>query len=88
VESGLVREHDFGEGFKRYEYLTGPADHEHLICENCGKLIEFTSPEIAELQRDLAKAHDFEPRVHRLEIYGLCEDCRGKAGSSGSARPS
>ena len=76
VESGLVREHDFGEGFKRYEYLAGPADHEHLICERCGKLIEFTSSEIAELQRELSRAHNFQPRYHRLEVYGYCEDCR------------
>jgi Fur family ferric uptake transcriptional regulator len=88
VESGLVREHDFGEGFKRYEYLAGPADHEHLICQSCGKLIEFTSPEIEELQRELARAHNFEPRFHRLEIYGLCEDCRVLAGGTGSRRPS
>lgn len=79
MESGLVREHDFGEGFKRYEYLAGPADHEHLICESCGKLIEFTSAEIDELQRELARAHNFKPRYHRLEVYGLCEDCRTDA---------
>jgi Fur family ferric uptake transcriptional regulator len=88
VESGLVREHDFGEGFKRYEYLAGPADHEHLICQSCGKLIEFTSPEIEELQRDLARAHDFQPRYHRLEIYGLCADCRAQVEAGGSRRPS
>jgi Fur family ferric uptake transcriptional regulator len=76
VESGLVREHDFGEGFKRYEYLVGPPHHEHLICESCGKLIEFTSHEVEELERELARAHNFQPRYHRLEVYGLCEDCR------------
>jgi Fur family ferric uptake transcriptional regulator len=78
VESGLVGEHDFGEGFKRYEYLAGPPHHEHLICEACGKLIEFTSPEVEELERELARAHNFQPRYHRLEVYGLCEDCRAR----------
>lgn len=82
IASGLVREHDFGEGFKRYEYLAGPADHEHLICESCGKLIEFTSAEIDQLQRELARAHNFQPRYHRLEVYGLCEDCRTVARES------
>ena len=76
VESRLVQEHDFGEGFKRYEYLAGPPHHEHLICESCGKLIEFTSGEVEELERELARAHNFQPRYHRLEVYGLCEDCR------------
>ena len=87
VESGLVREHDFGEGFKRYEYLAGPADHEHLICEGCGKLIEFKSPEIDELKRELARAHNFRPRYHRLEVYGLCEDCRTDAGPQPADEP-
>ena len=36
VESGLVRAHDFGEGFKRYEPMPAQAHHEHLICERCG----------------------------------------------------
>jgi Fur family ferric uptake transcriptional regulator len=87
VESGLVREHDFGEGFKRYEYLAGPADHEHLICEGCGKLIEFKSPEIDELKRELARAHNFRPRYHRLEVYGLCEDCRTDSGPQPAGEP-
>ena len=84
VESGLVGEHDFGEGFKRYEYLAGPPDHEHLVCEGCGKLIEFESAEVAELKRELARTHGFEPRHHRLEIYGLCEDCRARQAESRS----
>ena len=37
VESGLVRAHDFGEGFKRYEPMPAQAHHEHLICERCGR---------------------------------------------------
>ena len=38
VESGLVRAHDFGEGFKRYEPVPGQTHHEHLICEQCGQI--------------------------------------------------
>ena len=41
VESGLVRAHDFGEGFKRYEPMSVQAHHEHLICERCGNVVEF-----------------------------------------------
>ena len=45
VRSGLVEEHDFGEGFKRYEHLFGQQPvHEHLICTHCNKVIEFRSP--------------------------------------------
>ena len=41
VQSGLVRAHDFGEGFKRYEPMPAHTDHEHLICERCGNVLLF-----------------------------------------------
>ena len=77
VRSGLVKEHDFGEGFKRYEHLFGAQPvHEHLICTACSKVIEFESPQILRLQEETATRHGFLPTRHRLEIYGLCADCR------------
>ncbi|MEX2583986.1 MAG: Fur family transcriptional regulator [Gemmatimonadota bacterium] len=77
VRSGLVEEHDFGEGFKRYEHLFGQTPvHEHLICLNCHKVVEFQSPEVVRLQEETARRHGFVPTRHRLEIYGLCSDCQ------------
>lgn len=77
VRSGLVEEHDFGEGFKRYEHLFGQQPvHEHLICTHCGKVTEFLSPEVQQVQADVARLHGFLPNRHRLEIYGLCGDCQ------------
>ena len=77
VRSGLVKEHDFGEGFKRYEHLFGQQPvHEHLICTSCGKVIEFQSPEVVRLQEETAHRHGFLATRHRLEIYGLCADCQ------------
>ena len=79
VRSGLVEEHDFGEGFKRYEHLFGQQPlHEHLICTSCSEVIEFQSPEILRLQEETAKRHGFLPTRHRLEIYGLCADCQAR----------
>jgi Fur family transcriptional regulator, ferric uptake regulator len=79
VRSGLVKEHDFGEGFKRYEHLFGQQPvHEHLICTSCSEVIEFQSPEILRLQDEVARRHGFQPTRHRLEIYGLCADCQAR----------
>ncbi|HEX7243249.1 MAG TPA: Fur family transcriptional regulator [Longimicrobiaceae bacterium] len=77
VRSGLVEEHDFGDGFKRYEHLfgQGPAHH-HLICTHCRKVVEFRSPEIERIQDAVALQHGFQPTRHRLEVYGLCADCQ------------
>lgn len=77
VKSGLVDEHDFGEGFKRYEHLLYRQPiHQHLICLECGTVIEFRSEELQRIQEEVAGAHDFTPNRHRFEIYGVCGDCR------------
>ncbi|HEX2093689.1 MAG TPA: Fur family transcriptional regulator [Longimicrobiaceae bacterium] len=77
VRSGLVEEHDFGEGFKRYEHLFGQQpEHEHLICTHCGKVTEFQTPEVIRIQDEVAHRHGFLPTRHRLEIYGICADCQ------------
>jgi Fur family ferric uptake transcriptional regulator len=84
VKSKLVEEHDFGEGFKRYEHrLSRQPVHEHLICLECGTVIEFRSEEVERIEQRVLEDHGFEPSRHRLEIYGLCRDCR----SAGVAIP-
>jgi len=76
VRSRLVEEHDFGEGFKRYEHrLSSQPVHEHLICLECGKVIEFKSTELQSVEKRIQSQHGFKPARHRLEIYGLCREC-------------
>lgn len=76
VESGLVRAHDFGEGFKRYEPVVSQADHEHLICQRCGRVVEFANERLERMLPVLADEHGFQHQRHRLEIYGVCRECR------------
>ena len=77
VRSGLVEDHDFGDGFKRYEHLFGHQPvHEHLVCTHCRGVVEFERPEIRRIQDEVAAAHGFQATRHRLEIYGLCADCQ------------
>ena len=79
VKSGLVAEHDFGEGFKRYEHLFGQSPiHEHLICTECGVVEKIESPELARLQEEQARRVGFLPARYRLEIYGLCARCQAE----------
>ena len=75
LKAGLIREHDFGEGFRRYEARPARPRHEHLVCTRCGKVIEFESDAVERLEREIAALHHFRPSRHRLEIYGLCEEC-------------
>jgi len=77
VRSGLVAEHDFGEGFKRYEHLFGQTPlHEHLICMECNRVTEISNPELIRFQEEVARQHGFQAHRYRFEIYGLCAECQ------------
>jgi Fur family ferric uptake transcriptional regulator len=77
VRSRLVEEHDFGEGFKRYEHrLSHHPVHEHLICLECGTVAEFESHELYGVENRVRSEYGFSPVRRRLEIYGLCRTCR------------
>jgi Fur family transcriptional regulator, ferric uptake regulator len=77
VRSRLVQEHDFGEGFKRYEHrLSRQPDHDHLICMECGGVTEVKSPEVEALKDRVQRETGFVPARYKLELYGLCATCR------------
>lgn len=77
VKSGLVAEHDFGEGFKRYEHLFGQAPvREHLVCTECGKVKAIDTPELQRLHQEVAEKQGFMPARYRMTIYGICRDCQ------------
>lgn len=76
VASGLVRGQDFGEGFRRFEPVGTRSGHEHLVCDRCGRVIEFASGQLERMLQLLADEHGFQPGRHRLEVHGVCRDCR------------
>ena len=79
VRSGLVEDHDFGDGFKRYEHLFGQQPiHDHLVCTHCRKVTEFRSRDLQRIQDSISRQHGFAATRHRLEIYGLCSDCQAQ----------
>jgi Fur family ferric uptake transcriptional regulator len=80
VESGLVVERDFGEGFRRFEPARDVPHHEHLLCTVCGKVEEFRDERLERMTTLAAEARGFSRQRHRLVIYGVCRECqRGTA---------
>ena len=77
-DAGMARETDFGGGIRRFEHKYKHQHHDHLVCLNCGRIIEVMSPEIEKLQENLTKKHRFKAVRHRMEIFGLCKNCKGK----------
>lgn len=81
VESGLVRAHDFNQGYRRFEPAPAPDHHHHLICTRCGRVDEFTHERLERMLPMIADEHGFKLDRHRLEIYGTCRDCRRRIGA-------
>ena len=78
AECGLAEGRNFGDGQTRYESCADEKHHDHLICTSCGTILEFHDPRIEDLQEMVAREHDFTIQSHRLELYGLCADCKLK----------
>ena len=73
-EAGLVLEITFGNGASRYDSETGR--HDHALCTECGKLVDFEVAETVELMRAAARRTRFKPESIHLTLMGLCPDCR------------
>ncbi len=79
LAAGLAEARQFGDGQTRYE-VTSPdlPHHDHLICLQCGLILEFENDEIEKLQVRMAqKLGGFTIVHHKLELYGLCPRARG-----------
>jgi Fur family ferric uptake transcriptional regulator len=76
AESGIACERHFGDRQTRYEPNISEDHHYHLICNSCGKIIEFEDPQIEALLLQTAGAHNFTLAHQRLELYGLCPACQ------------
>ncbi|MEM4271013.1 MAG: Fur family transcriptional regulator [Candidatus Pacearchaeota archaeon] len=79
VKGNLLIEHDFGKEYKFYEHVIGHEHHDHIICINCGRIVEFLDEQIEELQEKAAMSNGFKIKGHRLNIYGECinlEKCK------------
>jgi len=79
TECGVAFERRFGDGLTRYELADEESHHDHLICVDCGTIIEFEEPRIDQIEEEIAKRHGFLLRSHKHEMYGVCADCQKKA---------
>jgi Fur family ferric uptake transcriptional regulator len=76
LETGLLVERDFGEGFRRFEPARDVPNHEHLVCTQCGKVEEFRDERLERMTTIVAESRGFARQRHRLVIHGICRDCQ------------
>lgn len=75
VDSGLLRKVARPNDREVYEHDYGYPQHDHLICKDCGELIEFQNDKISAIVEKFAAEIGFRIQDHRLEVYGLCANC-------------
>lgn len=75
---GLAAQRKFAGKETCYEPILEGSHHDHLICLNCGRIIEFEDKAIESLQNRIARHHNFKIYHHRMELYGQCANCGTK----------
>ncbi len=75
--SDIVTTISFGKNGKKYELANKP-HHDHLICKNCGLIIEFEDKNIEKKQKDIAEKNGFTLTNHIMQLYGVCPRCKKK----------
>jgi Fur family ferric uptake transcriptional regulator len=81
AELGLICEMHVGGSCRSYLMRRPSEHHHHLICSDCGKVIDFTDCDLAGLERRLAAETRFKINGHLLEFLGQCRQCDNAAGS-------
>jgi Fur family transcriptional regulator, ferric uptake regulator len=85
IEAGLAREVRFGDNKTYFEHHYNHDHHDHMICTECGRVIEFFSAKIELLQDQMAEKFGFTPTHHSLRLWGVCTDCQGADADSHTA---
>ena len=80
VECDLVSKHQFGKNLAQYEKSYGSRQHDHLICTDCNKVVEFCDPRIQNIQNTAGELLHFNVLHHSLILYASCskENCENK----------
>ena len=77
TESGLVHEMDFGKDYKIYDpnYADHP-NHNHIICDDCDKVVEFESKQLDTLENEFSQNLGFQVKTQQLRINASCDEMK------------
>jgi len=73
VNCDLVKRHQFGQNLTRFEKSYGCKQHDHLICVDCGKVVEFCDPRIQQIKDMMGDILKYQVTHHSLNMYGKCD---------------
>ena len=81
LECDLVAKHQFGRSQAKYERAYAYWQHDHLLCEDCGAILEFCDPRLQSIRDTVGEVYGFKVERHALSLYARCqrENCENKA---------
>lgn len=82
TKMGIVVKRDFNDEISRYELVTNRISHHHLICKNCGKVIEIPDLLPENITRKILQKKGFKCVDYSIKFYGYCQECREKIDNS------
>lgn len=85
--SGLLRELDLGKDYKYYDpnYSKSP-EHNHIICDDCDKIVEFTSDEMRQLEDKISHEFGFRLASQKVQLRGTCEQLKKSGACENKAK--
>lgn len=78
--AGLIKELTYGDASSRFDFVTH--DHYHIICDECGTIVDFHHPGLEEVERLASHVTGFKVNSHRLEVYGTCPSCASRVANT------
>lgn len=78
IDCDLVTKHQFGKNLAQFEKSYGFKQHDHLICDECNKVMEFCDPRIHNIISLVGEIYKFETTSHSLMLHGKCNECANK----------
>ena len=76
VQCDLLSKRNFGENMTRYESSFKRQSHDHLICMDCGRIVEFTSSSLENIPKELTKTLDFNFENYSFNIFARCKNIK------------
>jgi Fur family ferric uptake transcriptional regulator len=74
VQCDLLSKRHFGENITRYESSFKRQTHDHLICVDCGRIVEFSDEQIKSFPRKISEELGFDFESYSFNIFGRCKD--------------
>ncbi len=76
VQCDLISKRNFGDNISRYESSYKKQSHDHLICMDCGRIVEFTNPRLNKLPEEISEELGFEVESYSFNIFARCKNIK------------